>query len=252
MSTLKDWLIQLEKDCNIEILYACEAGSRAWGTDSLGSDQDIRFIYRYKDIKSYLSIDEPESVIEFTTPFDAVGWDIRKVLKLIRKSNPSLFEWAFSPIVYLGKEVFLTNLRTIILEGYSPYSLALHYFHLLSRNLKEIKPKNEFTAKEQKKLIQALRAFFAVKVLLFRKSVTDEALIMDKIPIEIADFWGISFQQLITAKKQGMIISTIEAKKLLSALDETKLQLENQLASLNRGEDLTIELNGWLYKLLQL
>lgn len=249
---MKEWLLQLEEQRKIKILYACEAGSRAWGMDTKDSDHDIRFIYIHRELKSYLTIDEPESVIEVATPFDAVGWDIRKALKLIRKSNPSIFEWAYSPIVYLEKDLFLMDLRAVINEAYSPKSLALHYFHLMSRNIKEIAAKNDFTSKEQKKLIQALRAFLAVKILLLRKKITAEVLIKVTISNEVDEFWRINYQELITAKKTNCLIATNQAKAIITTLEKSKYHLGNEIDSLPRGREITSKLNGWLYKTFQL
>ena len=46
-----------EQEHDVEILFAIESGSRAWGFESQDSDYDVRFIYRHKR-DFYLSIEE--------------------------------------------------------------------------------------------------------------------------------------------------------------------------------------------------
>ena len=54
----------------------------------------------------YLRLETIRDVIEL--PIDGVldinGWDLRKTLRLLYKSNPTLFEWFSSPIVYAETE----------------------------------------------------------------------------------------------------------------------------------------------------
>ena len=96
-------LDQIEREDDVRIVYACESGSRAWGFESTDSDWDVRFIYVHPR-DWYLSIDvgEKRDVIErpINDELDISGWDLRKALKLLRKSNPPLLEWLSSPIVY--------------------------------------------------------------------------------------------------------------------------------------------------------
>ena len=102
-------LANLEDEHDIEILYACESGSRAWGFSNYQSDYDIRFIYRYSDLKKYISLTPSRDVIEYMdNPFDIVGWDIKKALILHYKSNPSLREWLMSGDVYVedNRDIF--------------------------------------------------------------------------------------------------------------------------------------------------
>ena len=86
---------------NIHILHAVESGSRAWGFASPDSDYDVRFIY-IRDREYYLRLDKTRDVIEWQLDetLDINGWDLQKALRLLHKSNPTLFEWASSPIVY--------------------------------------------------------------------------------------------------------------------------------------------------------
>ena len=87
-------LKQIEQEKGVEILYACESGSRAWGFASPDSDYDIRFIYKH-DLGYYLSLWEQTDVIEFMTEddLDGSGWDLRKTVKLLAKSNAPLLEY---------------------------------------------------------------------------------------------------------------------------------------------------------------
>ena len=82
-------------------MLAVESGSRAWGFASTDSDYDVRFIYiRPRDF--YLKLESTRDVIEIPIEgaFDINGWDLNKTLRLAYKSNPTLFEWSSSPVVY--------------------------------------------------------------------------------------------------------------------------------------------------------
>jgi predicted nucleotidyltransferase len=130
-------LESLEKEYDIRILYACESGSRAWGFASSDSDYDVRFIYAHSP-DWYLSIDVSRDVVERMLPgdLDVSGWELRKALRLFRKSNPPLLEWMSSPIVYRQDETFLSNLRELMGTYYSPSSCFRHYLHMAEGNIR--------------------------------------------------------------------------------------------------------------------
>ena len=94
-------LKEIEEKENVKIILAVESGSRAWGFASPDSDYDVRFIY-VRETKEYLKLNEIRDVIEWQLDetLDISGWDIKKALKLLYKTNPTLFEWFSSPIVY--------------------------------------------------------------------------------------------------------------------------------------------------------
>ena len=94
-------LKEIETAEQVRVLYAAESGSRAWGFASPDSDYDVRFIYA-REPEAYLSILPKRDVIEWQLDetLDISGWDIQKMFRLLLKSNPTLFEWASSPVVY--------------------------------------------------------------------------------------------------------------------------------------------------------
>lgn len=124
-------LSAIERDHGCTILLAVESGSRAWGFASQDSDYDVRFIYaRPRDW--YLSIAEHRrDVIELpiVDELDVNGWDLRKALRLFRKSNPPLLEWLTSPIVYRETPT-AQRMRELIPQYYSPRASFYHYLHM--------------------------------------------------------------------------------------------------------------------------
>ena len=108
--TIRRKLREIEAANQVKILYAVESGSRAWGFASPDSDYDVRYVF-IRPIKDYLRIYPLPDHID--GPLDEVqdysGWDIRKALGLLGKSNPSLIEWLHSPIVYAHMAKFLAG-----------------------------------------------------------------------------------------------------------------------------------------------
>lgn len=134
---IQNRLHQIEIEENVCIFYACESGSRAWGFPSDDSDYDVRFLYICPK-NWYLSIDEKRDVIEkpINDLIDLNGWDIRKALKLLRKSNPPLLEWLRSPIIYQQRFEIADNIKALLPEYYSPKSCLYHYLHMAEGNFR--------------------------------------------------------------------------------------------------------------------
>jgi len=136
-TTILERLAVIEQTEAVRILYACESGSRAWGFASPDSDYDVRFIY-VRPCDWYLSIDleHRRDVIErpIEDVLDINGWDLRKALQLMQKSNPPLFEWLHSPIVYRAHPGFREALLALTPAYYSPLGCAWHYLHMARGN----------------------------------------------------------------------------------------------------------------------
>jgi predicted nucleotidyltransferase len=60
---------------------------------------------------------------------DLAGWDIRKTLRLLLKSNPVLYEWLVSPIVYVDGDL-RAELRALFEAHASQRALAHHYWSI--------------------------------------------------------------------------------------------------------------------------
>jgi len=131
-------LDEIEKQKGVNILYACESGSRAWGFESKDSDYDIRFIYSHP-LEWYITIEDKRDVIEVKTQdsLDLSGWDIRKALGLYKRSNPPLYEWLVSPIIYVEKSTLAQQLRDLSPQYYSPVASIYHYLHMARGNYRE-------------------------------------------------------------------------------------------------------------------
>jgi uncharacterized protein len=131
---------EIEREENVRIFYACESGSRAWGFPSADSDYDVRFIYVHpRDWYLSIDVEEKRDVIErpINDLLDISGWDLRKALKLPRKSNPPLLEWLSSPIIYKETPGLTDKLRAAVAEFYSPISSFHHYLHMAQGNYRE-------------------------------------------------------------------------------------------------------------------
>lgn len=131
-------LNRIESERRVRVLYAAESGSRAWGFASRDSDFDVRFIYAHER-DWYFSIERQRDVIEepLGDQLDIRGWDLRKTLQLLRKSNPSLLEWLKSPVVYRADPEFVLRFGHLAAEYYSPERCFRHYLHMARGNFRE-------------------------------------------------------------------------------------------------------------------
>ena len=152
-----------EIEHDVRILYACESGSRAWGFASPDSDYDVRFIYVRK-LDWYLSFDveQRRDVIEYpiTDEIDCGGWDIRKALYLLTRTNGALMEWLNSPVKYIEMGSFAGSLRVIAPEVMNPVALCYHYSHMARGNAREYLFKDQVRLK---KYFYVLRPLLAIR-----------------------------------------------------------------------------------------
>jgi hypothetical protein len=188
----------IETEKNVTILFAIESGSRAWGFHSPDSDYDVRFVYMHEK-DWYLGIEDNKDFIDLPVNevFDVVGYDIRKMLRFFRTTNGKIYEWIQSPIVYQKHGSFLTDIRHLVTEYYSPKAGLHHYLGLTKNTL------DNDLAGEQ---VRLKKYFYALR------PVLAAAWIMQKNECPPMEFGHL--RTLITDKKLDAAIDKLLAKKV--------------------------------------
>ncbi|WKZ59129.1 MAG: nucleotidyltransferase domain-containing protein [Cyclobacteriaceae bacterium] len=213
-------LDSIRLDFRVNILHACESGSRAWGFASPDSDYDVRFIYIHKR-DHYLSIDEPHDVIELPISdlLDINGWELRKALRLFRKSNAPLYEWLQSPIVYQSDPDFIESLRGLMSTYFSPRAMMHHYLSMVNNVMN-----NDLSGIE----VKLKKYFYALRPILASRWIAEYNEVP---PMEFAKLRVLLDKDLHTiiddllAKK-----ATVDEKFAINPIMEIHRWLDSQLA----------------------
>lgn len=204
-AAIQNKLLEIEKEHDIKILYACESGSRGWEFPSPDSDYDVRFIY-IRTLHEYLSVVEKVDHLSFpiNDELDIYGWDLSKVLKLVRKSNTTPFEWLQSPIVYMKEKGFKEELLEICNHYFSQRSNTHHYLGIAKGAMETM---NDDGAIKIKKLFYVLRPLLAAKWCLERNTISPMSImpLMDLLPGEMRKALQTLIIQKSTASEGFMI-----------------------------------------------
>jgi uncharacterized protein len=208
-------LTEIEQKHNIEILFAVESGSRAWGFASPDSDYDIRFVFKRK-LDDYLNLWESKDTIQFMTEddLDGSGWDLRKTLGLLSKSNASLLGWLFSPVIYINRGSALEEMRTLAEQNFSSVSGFYHY-HSMNKGFDELLGSEEMTLKSY---FYAIRTALCAKWILVNKSIP---------PVLFTDLYS-----LLSKEESSRLDELIEFKSM--AIEKAKDPISDDLISLAR------------------
>lgn len=199
-------LSDLELKYNIKIIFAIESGSRAWGFASQDSDYDVRFIYMHGP-EWYLNIVEQYAEIEnngainlpINDDLDVAGWDLKKALGLMLKSNPPLIEWLHSPIVYRQDSPVTRRLQKLAAQYYSPKSCIHHYLHMAKGNFNQyLNNKDEVL---HKKYLYVIRPILACRWIESRNNIAPMEI--DKVMVTIDNHPIKSEIEALVAKKRA-------------------------------------------------
>lgn len=207
-------LKRLESQYEIKILFAVESGSRAWGFSSIDSDWDVRYIYVHK-LDWYLKIDQlkdsHEEILE--NDIDLAGWELKKALKLFRKSNPPLLEWLRSPIIYKDEFSFSELLREMSNEYFNSQSCMHHYLHMAEGNFKDFL---------QNDLVRVKKYFYVLRPILACEWIFNHNSV---VPME--------FQLLVESEIKEIEIKTTIKHLLSRKILGEELDIEPRIQVLN-------------------
>lgn len=200
---IQEKLKEIEKQEDVKIILAVESGSRAWGFESKNSDYDVRFLYVRKP-ESYLKLEEVRDVIEWQLDdvLDINGWDIQKALRLLYKSNPTLFEWCASPIIY-QQTVEVDELKKLLKDYFSEKKSLFHYWHMADSNYREYLK----TAR-----VKAKKYFYVLRPILASKWIINY---QEAPPIEFTKL----VDALMEEELKTIVIELLEEKKQTNELD---------------------------------
>ncbi len=210
-------LAEIEEKENVKIIHCVESGSRAWGFASPDSDYDVRFIYARR-AEDYLRVDKMRDVIEWQLDdtLDINGWDIQKALGLLHRSNPTLFEWNNSPIIYKTTSEW-SQVQKVIDRYFSQKSGLYHYLSTAKANYREFLRGETVRLK---KYFYVLRPLLACKYIIENKcpppmlfSVLAEACLDPVLKDEVDRLISLkmSTPELGTGKRIDIINDYIEA-----------------------------------------
>ena len=222
---IQEQLRRIEEAENIKILFAVESGSRAWGFASPDSDYDVRFIY-IRRLEDYLRLNTIRDVIELPIDdaLDINGWDLQKTLRLLHKSNPTLFEWFSSPIVYQKTE-FADKFRDLMMHYFSSKKTLYHYVSMAEGNYREYLKGD---------LIRAKKYFYVLRPVLACQWILDwgtpppmlfSELLKAELPVELIDV----VNQLLELKMNSPEV------KLIKRISEINEYLDESIPRIKRA-----------------
>lgn len=191
-------LERMERAEDVRVLLAVESGSRAWGFASPDSDFDVRFVY-VRPVEHYLRLEPARDVLEWRVDevLDVDGWDADKALRLLRGSNPSLFEWLASPIVYAEDPAFAV-VRELAAECFSPVASAHHYLSMGRNHLAALAGETV----RLKKCLYTMRAILAARWVVAERAPAP-MLLRDLVDAELEESMKGLAAELLEAKAAG-------------------------------------------------
>lgn len=155
-------LKEIEKENNIEIIFAADTGSRTLGYSNENSDYDIRFIYIQKSEKYFKLIEEIDMIQRKELNMDFLGFDLKKTLNLLKDSNVQIWQWLYSSKIYAASD-YSEEIKKLSKEYFELKKFFHQYAGIISNNYKR-KIKNKEKLKAKYYLISLIRIASMLKI----------------------------------------------------------------------------------------
>ena len=154
---------------------------------------------------------------------DGSGWDLRKALLLLAKSNAPFLEWIYSPIVYFENKSFIDELRIVANECFSPVSCMYHYIGTTKNFL-------EVCEKEQVKLKSY---FYALRTVLAGQWI-----------VTMNSFPPVAFMELLDIASKNIKEKVIMLMDIKASQDESYLHPKEEIITNFIKETLTFNIEN--------
>lgn len=225
----------LFKDIEEKPLFYIESGSRLWGIASPDSDFDVRG-FHLQSKRQYFDFKKHRDIIEMMDgDFDFVSYDIDKMFGLLVKSNPTVFEWIRSNIVYFNELPEWSAFQQDLITNFDFKALFHHYVSLAKGNINLMKTGKKFTYKT---------AFYCIRGLL-SADLASRQIIPDLLIDDLFKQFNTENEVLKIAKDslqrkkqqtEKQEVLEIDKQNILKAIMEftIKLEVKAPLSSNNR------------------
>ncbi len=240
---------EIEQQEQVRIIWAVEAGSRAWGFPSPNSDYDVRFVY-IRDKKEYLRLEEIRDSIDAQQDelLDIEGWDLRRVLRMVYRSTPEVYEWFASPIIYRPTPE-AEEIQKILPQYFSVKKCARNYLHTAALDFRTYFRDDEvWLVKYFYLLWQMLQAKW-----LLEESSIPHMLFEELVRLKLDEEWRDYILQLLQKKKISQELGKAPRnKKLIDYLERTLNEMQEKASGLEDDSKKSWDmLNQYFYSVLE-
>ena len=181
-----------------------------------------------------------------TDNLDGSGWDVRKTVRLLAKSNAPLLEWLFSPVVYYENSEVIAPLRAMAKDCFSPIASIHHYIG----TTKTFMPNCMKEHVKLKSYFYALRSTLAAQWILEHDSIPPVAF-SDLVPLAPANLQD-KIQELLTIKAtQDETYLHPKESLITHFLESTLANQQERAKGLRSGMNRSEELDGMFRELIR-